>query len=82
MHTSVKFQRLAISLAAVMLVTTFPTAASAQALFDKLAEKAAQKLAPAQPKPGEFSADDARHSAPAPSPRAARCVRWPVSRTS
>lgn len=60
MHTSVKFQRLAISLAAVMLVTTFPTAASAQAFFNKLAEKAAQKLAPAQPKPGEISADDAR----------------------
>ena len=47
MHTFMKFQRLAIPLAVVMLVTTFPTAASAQALFNKLAEKAAQKLAPA-----------------------------------
>lgn len=49
-----------LALALATSGSAFAPAAQAQGLFNKLAEKAAQKLAPSQPKPGEVSAEDAK----------------------
>lgn len=43
-----------------LLLSGCPAAVQAQGIFNKLAEKATQKLAAAQPKPGEVSAEDAK----------------------
>ncbi len=60
MHMIQRSQPLAAALAAATFAITFSPAASAQGIFNKLAEKAAQTLAPAQPKAGEVTAEDAK----------------------